>query len=175
MPRKIKVVSVSKMEVGSEPLVEIPNEPTPSELASNASTSTSLIPNVGEEPLAIENEEAKPEVIQSEDEIKVETNEKEPKQNKPQTGTCELCGKTMLIKSLKYAHPKVCKSKPPPPPAAPPPTPNIIIERVVVNSAPAPAPATETPKAPEQQHQEQKQTRNEIRKQRIKSLIANAF
>ena len=175
MPRKIKVVNVAQMEVGSEPVVEIPNEPTPSELASNASTSSSLAPKVEEEPLAIQNEELKPEVVQSEDEIKVESNEKELKQNKSQTGTCDLCGKTMLLKNLKYAHPKVCKNKPPTPAPPPPPTPNIIIERVVVNSAPAPAPATETPKAPEQQHQEQKQTRTEIRKQRITSLIANAF
>ena len=104
MPRKIKIVNVAKMEVGSEPLVEIPNEPTPSELASNASTSASLAPKVEEEPLAIQNEELKPEVIQSEDEIKVESNEKELKQNKSQTGTCELCGKTMLLKNLKYVN-----------------------------------------------------------------------
>ena len=32
----------------------------------------------------------------------------EPKAKQEQTGTCELCGKTMLLKTLKYAHPKVC-------------------------------------------------------------------
>lgn len=173
MPRKIKIVNVSKMEVGSDPIVEIPNEPTPTEISSAPSTNEPI--KTEDVPLAIENEVPIPEVIQSEDEIKVESNEKELKQNRAPTATCDLCGKTMLLKNLKYAHPKVCKNKPPTPAPPPPPTPNIIIERVVVNSAPAPAPVTETPKAPEQQHQEQKPTRNEIRKQRIKSLIANAF
>ena len=78
----------------------------------------------------------------------------------------------MLLKNLKYAHPKVCKSKPPPPPAPPPPIPSIIIEKVVVHQAPA---QLEPPKTIEQQYHEQKQTKTEQRKQRIKNLISNAF
>jgi len=167
MVRKIKVVPVVETEIKQDPIVEIPNEPTPSEIASNPSVEVNVDP-----------EPPKPEeVIQSEDEIKIVTNKEELLKNKAPTGTCDLCGKTMLLKNLKYAHPKVCKSKPPPPPVPPPPTPNIIIERVVVNSAPAqPAPGqSEPPKTIEQQYHEQKQTKTEQRKQRIKSLIANAF
>ena len=126
MPRKIKVVPVAEMEIKQDPIVEIPNEPTPTEISSNQSVEVNVDP-----------EPPKPEeIIQSEDEIKVTTNKEELVKNKAPTGTCELCGKTMLLKNLKYAHPKVCKSKPPTPPPPPPPTPNIIIERVVVNSAP---------------------------------------
>ena len=107
MVRKIKVVNVVETEIKQDPIVEIPNEPTPAEIASNTSVEVNVDP-----------ESPKPEeVIQSEDEIKVITNKEELIQNKAPTGTCELCGKTMLLKNLKYAHPKVCKSKPPPPPA----------------------------------------------------------
>ena len=169
MPRKIKVVPVAEMETKQDPIVEIPNEPTPTEISSNQS----LEVNVDPEPPKTE------EVIQSEVEIiKVTTNKEELVKNKAPTGTCELCGKTMLLKNLKYAHPKVCKSKPPtPPPPPPPPTPNIIIERVVVKSAPAqPAPVqSEPPRTIEQQYHEQKQTKTKQRQARIKSLIANAF
>ena len=161
MPRKIKVVPVAETEIKQDPIVEIPNEPTPSEIASNQSVEV----NVDPEPPKSE------EVIQSEDEIKVITNKEEIIKNKAPTGTCDLCGKTMLLKNLKYAHPKVCKSKPPTPPPPPPPTPNIIIERVVVNSAPTQsAPVTTEPKTIEQQYHEQKQTKTEQRKQRIKRL-----
>ena len=167
MVRKIKVVNLVETEIKQDPTVEIPNEPTPAEIASN----TSVEVNVEPEPPKPE------EVIQSEDEVKIITNKEELIKNKAPTGTCDLCGKTMLLKNLKYAHPKVCKSKPPPPPAPPPPVPNIIIKRVVVNTAPAQsAPVqSETPKTIEQQYHEQKQTKTEQRKQRIKSLIASAF
>ena len=118
----------------------------------------------------------------SEDEIKVESNEKELKQNKSQTGTCELRGKTMLIKNLKYAHPKVCKNRPRPPSPPPPPPPSIIIERVVVNTPSksdthenVKPQVIERPKTLEEQYQEQRLMKNDLRKQRIKSLIANAF
>ena len=166
MVRKIKVVPVVETEIKQDPIVEIRNEPTPSEIASNPSVEANVDP-----------EPPKPEeVIQSEDEIKISTNKEELIKNKAPTGTCELCGKTMLLKNLKNAHPKVCKSKPPTPPP-PPPTPNIIIERVVVNSAPAQsAPVqSEQPRTVEQQYHEQKQTKTEQRKQRTKNLISNAF
>ena len=165
MVRKIKVVPVVETEIKQDPIVEIPNEPTPSEIASNPSVEVNVDP-----------EPPKPEeVIQSEDEIKISTNKEELIKKKAPTGTCELRGKTMLLKNLKYAHPKVCKSKPPTPP--PPPTPNIIIERVVVNSAPAQsAPVqSEPPRTVEQQCHEQKQTKTDQRKQRINNSISNAF
>jgi hypothetical protein len=58
MVRKIKVVPVVETEIKQDPIVEIPNEPTPSEIASNPSQ------------VNIDPEPPKPEeVIQSEDEI----------------------------------------------------------------------------------------------------------
>ena len=90
MPRKIKVVPVAEMEIKQDPIVEIPNEPTPTEISSNQSVEVNVDP-----------EPPKPEeVIQTEDEIKVTTNKEELVKNKAPTGTCELCGKTMLLKNL---------------------------------------------------------------------------
>ena len=132
--------AVVEKEIKQDPIVEIPNEPTPTEIAS----STSVEVNVDPEPPKVED------VVQSEDEIKITSNEKELKQNKSLTGTCELCGKTMLLKNLKYAHPNICKSKPPPPPVPPPPIPNIIIERVVVNTAQSAPVQSEPPRTIEQ-------------------------
>ena len=157
------MVPVAEREIKQDPIVEIPNEPTPTEISSNQS----LEVNVDPEPPKPE------EVIQSGNEIRVTTNKEELIKNKAPTGTCDLCGKTMLLKKLKYAHPKVCKSKPPTPPPPPPPTPNMIIERVVpAQSAPV---TTEPPKTIEQQYHEQKQTKTEQRKQRINNLISNAL
>ena len=55
--------------------------------------------------------------INSNDSLKIQVAE-EPV---AKTGTCKLCGKTMPLKNLEYAHPKVCKNRPPP--EAPPPPP----------------------------------------------------
>ena len=71
MVRKIKVVNVAETEIKQDPIVEIPNEPTLAEIASNTSTEVNVDP-----------ESPKPEeVIQSEDEIKVITNKKQLIQN----------------------------------------------------------------------------------------------
>ena len=87
MVRKITVVLVVETEIKQDPIVEIPNEPTPSEITSNPLVEVNVDP-----------EPPKPEeVIQSEDEIKI-TNKEELVKNKAPTGTCELCGKTMLLK-----------------------------------------------------------------------------
>ena len=109
-------------------------------------------------------------------------NQKELKQNKQQTATCDYCGKSMLLKNLNYAHPKVCKNRPRPPSPPPPPPPSIITERVVVNTPNksethenVKPQVIERPKTLEEQYQEQRLMKNDLRKQRIKSLIANAF
>ena len=92
--------------------------------------------------------------------------------------TCELCGKTMLVKNLKYAHPKVCKKRPPSPAPPPPPTPNIIVEKVVVmhqNSQPKEEYKVQTPTDPTSILQSIRQQNTEMRRQKLKNLIANAF
>ena len=74
MVRKIDDVPVVETEIKQDPIVEIPNEPTASEIASN--------PSVG---VNVEPEPPKPEeVIQSEDEIKINTNKEELIKNKAQ-------------------------------------------------------------------------------------------
>ena len=74
MARKIKVVPVVKTEIKQDPIVEIPNEPTPSEIASNPSVEV------------VDPDPPKPEeVTQSEDEIKIITNKEELIKNKAPT------------------------------------------------------------------------------------------
>jgi len=127
MVRKIKVVSVGDLKVEKEIKTEIPNEPQPSEIKE----SNDIVEDA--QPLIIEDTPAEEE-IKTEEEITITGNQKELKQNKQQTGTCDFCGKCMLLKNLRYAHPKVCKNRPRPPSPPPPPPPSIIIERVVVNT-----------------------------------------
>ena len=112
-------------------------------------------------------------------ETKVEPVVVEPTQSKKskveqETGTCELCGKTMLVKNLKYAHPKVCKKRPPSPP---PPTPNIIVEKNVVmqHSQPKEEYKVQAPTDPANILQSIRQQNTEMRRQKLKNLIANAF
>ena len=176
MPRKIKVVDVAVSKVEESPTVEIPNEPKPVEIASE------IKPEILPEPITIKEEPTQvEEPIKTEDDIKIVSNSEELKRNKAPTGTCELCGKTMLLKNLKYAHPKVCKSRAPPPAAPPPPPPSVIIENVNVYTpvrtkiTENAKPIVEQPKTLEEQYHEMKQNKADIRKQRIKSLISNAF
>lgn len=175
MPRKIKVVSVGDLTVEKEIKTEIPNEPQPSEIQESKLEVEDTQPTVVED-TPIE------EAIKTEDEITISTNVKELKENKSPTGTCEFCGKSMLLKNLRYAHPKVCKNRPRPPSPPPPPPPSIIIERVVVNTPTksethenVKPPVVERPKTLEEQYHEHRINKNDLRKQRIKSLMANAF
>ena len=111
--------------------------------------------------------------------VETKSEQSKPKTSKAeqQTATCELCGKTMLAKNLKYAHPKVCKKRPPSPPPPPPPTPNIIVEKVVVmqNNKPQEQYKVQAPTDQLNILQTLRQHNTEIRKQKLKSLIANAF
>ena len=175
MVRKIKVVSVGDMTIEKEIKTDIPNEPQPSEIKASEAVTEDV------QPLVVE-DTPEEEAIKTEDEITITGNQKEIKQNKQQTATCDFCGKSMLLKNLRYAHPKVCKNRPRPPSPPPPPPPSIIIERVVVNTPNK----TEThenvkpqiierPKTLEEQYHEHKINKTSLRKERIKSLMANAF
>ena len=69
-----------------------------------------------------------------------------------------------------------CKNRPRPPslpPQPPSPPPSIIIEKVVVNTHENVI--QKKPKTLEEQYHEHKLMENDLRKQRIKSLMANAF
>ena len=163
MPRKVKIINVADNvpvinETVEEPKVETVEEPKV-ELPPVVETKV-------EEPKAEEPKVELPSIV-------------EPKAKSEQMATCELCGKTMLLKNLKYAHPKVCKNKPKPPPPPLPPTPNIIVAKVVVMQNNQPFKEEEytvqTPSQPSDILQAIRQQRNEVRKQKIKSLIAQAF
>ena len=77
----------------------------------------------------------------------------------------------MLLKNLKYAHPKVCKNRPPPE-APPPPPPSIEQVEDIVASRVAKA-IKEVITKPV--IEDLRQHKAEVRKQRIKSLISQAF
>jgi hypothetical protein len=175
MVRKIKVVDIEQVKVEKEIKTEIPNEPQPSEIKASETVIEDVQPIVVEDTLV---EEA----IKTEDEITITGNQKELKQNKQQTASCDYCGKIMLLKNLRYAHPKVCKNRPRPPSPPPPPPPSIIIERVVVNTPNntethenVKPQIIERPKTLEEQYHEHKINKTELRKLKIKSLMANAF
>jgi len=175
MVRKIKVVDIEQVKVEKEINTEIPNEPQPSEIKEPEA----VIEDV--QPIVVEDTPVE-EAINTEDEITITGNQKELKQNKQQTASCDYCGKSMLLKNLKYAHPKVCKNRPRPPSPPPPPPPSIIIERVVVNTPNksethenVKPQIIERPKTLEEQYHEHKINKTELRKQKIKSLMANAF
>ena len=165
MPRKVKVVNLSgDVPIVNETVEAKVDEPV-NEVKVETVVETVVEPKV--EP-----------VVEPKVEPVVETKE-EPKKSKAeqQMATCELCGKTMLAKNLKYAHPKVCKKRPPSPPPPPPPTPNIIVEKVVVmqNNQPQEEYKVQAPTQQLNILQTLRQQHNEARKQKFKNLIANAF
>ena len=169
MPRKVKAVPVEQTEikVESEPVVEIPNDVViPDPVVEETTINSEDIVAV-QEP----NEKMYEEVVEKETKTKTK--------KEPATGTCDQCGKTMLLKNLKYAHPKVCKNRPRPPSPPPPPPPNVIIDKVVVqvNDKPDVVYTNNTVQEPtlQEKYKMSKQLKVETRNQKLKSLIANAF
>ena len=161
MVRKIKVVDVVENQIAVETkntITDIPNDviikvkPDPIPIPEPESP---YIPEV-----ILDDVVDEPSKIDSSDDAKVE----EPT---TKTGTCNLCGKTMLAKNLKYAHPKVCKNRPPPE-APPPPPPSL--EQVETIVAKAIKEVITKPVI-----EDLRQQKVEVRKQRIKSLIMQAF
>ena len=149
MPRKIKVVSIENEIVATpDPITDIPND-------------DQVYPDPPDEPIVIP--EATVKEILEQNEIDNHTF-KEPK-----TGKCNLCGKTMLLKNLKYAHPRVCKNRPPPE-SPPPPPPSVAEVEQIVSKAIQKVVIAEKPPI-----EILKQQKAEVRKQRIKSLIEQAF
>ena len=115
----------------------------------------------------------------------------------PSMISCEKCGKSMLMKTFKSSHLKVCKSatpEPPPPPPPPPPTPEL---KAKAKRAP-PKPKAETPvitkpvfngevsfnhynEAPQHPvshidlYRQAREQRQQVRVLRVKSLISQAI
>ena len=161
MPRKIKVVDVVENQIAVQTentITDIPNDviiaakPDPIPIPEPESSD---IPEVVLDEVVDE-----PSKIDTDDEVKA----KEPI---TKIGTCKLCGKTMLAKNLRYAHPKVCKNRPPPE-APPPPPPSF--EQVEAIVAKAIKEVITKPVI-----EDLRQQKAEVRKQRIKSLIMQAF
>jgi hypothetical protein len=170
---KVKVVPVEQ---------EAPVETPQPEVKEESSSEPEVKPEVKTEELAIE---APP--------------PPEPTQNTKKEQTmisCEKCGKSMLMKTFKYSHLKVCKpSEPeaPPPPPPPPPTPE---PKAKVKRAP-PKPKAENPVIPKPEfngevyfshynepmpppsyietYRQSREQRQQVRVQRVKSLISQAL
>jgi len=100
-------------------------------------------------------------------------------------GKCDMCGKTMLFKNLKYAHPKICKNRPrPPTPVAPPVlAPSINVDKVVVNVdgknheifSKSSNSLNSSSITISSDNVSKSNVRVDLRKQRIKHLLDNAF
>ena len=159
MPRKIKIVDVveNQIEVKTHNVItDIPNDVNVPDPEPELDSPVVIPDEVADEIL-------KPE-LSSNDDLKVVIPE-------PKTGTCNLCGKTMLLKNLKYAHPKVCKNRPPAEAPPPPPPSFEQVETIVAQRvATAIKEVISKPVIEDLRHQ-----KAEVRKQRIKSLISQAF
>jgi len=104
-----------------------------------------------------------------------------------ETVTCDNCGKSMLMKTYKYSHLKLCKPAVPEPP--PPPEPKAKAKRVAKPKVEKPAiiqpvftgdvSVTHVKESPPPSHVEvykqAKDQRQQLRVQRVKSLIAQAI
>ena len=159
MPRKIKVVDVveNQIEVKTHNVItDIPNDVNVPDPEPEIDSPVIIPDEVAEEILKTE--------ISSNDSLKVNLPE-------PKTGTCNLCGKTMLSNNLKYAHPKVCKNRPPTETPPPPPPSFEQVETIVANRVAKAIKEVITKPVIE----DLRQQKAEVRKQRTKSLIQQAF
>jgi DNA replicative helicase MCM subunit Mcm2 (Cdc46/Mcm family) len=152
-------------------------------------------PDVKEE---LPSEPSEPEVKQ---EIKTEelaieapiVEETKPKPKKEQaTITCENCGKSMLMKTHKYSHMKLCKpavSEPPPPPPTPEPKAKARAKREPKPKVEKPTPVKpefngevsftvfkEMPSPPHiEVYRQAREQRQQVRVQRVENLISEAL
>ena len=118
--------------------------------------------------------------------------ESKPKPKKEQASiTCETCGKSMLMKTYKYSHLKLCRPPVPETPPPPPPTPE---PKAKAKAKREPKPKAEKPvlekpefngevsfshvkeSAPSHVdiYRQAREQRQQVRVQRVKSLIAQA-
>ena len=154
-------------------------------------------PEVKEEPSEpeVKSEQLLQGVLQSKTEPVVESlaiEAPEPKTNtkkQPSMISCENCGKSMLMKTYKYSHMKICKQVEPPPPP-PPPTPEPKVRAKPKPKAKAEKPVIAKPEfkghvsfnnfeAPQLSHndlyRQAREQRQQVRVQRVRSLISQAI
>lgn len=114
MVRKIKTSEVKIDNVSYDAVVETVSkvdEPTVEEPAKHETEpdvgqrpeTESLVTNAGDLPPTVGQQFEKEELVPNDG----EQVEQKPKKE-AEKGTCEICGKTMTLKNLKYAHSKVC-------------------------------------------------------------------
>lgn len=114
MVRKIKTSEVKIDNVSYDAVVETVSkvdEPTVEEPAKHETVpdvgqrpeTESLVTNAGDLPPTVGQQFEKEELVPNDG----EQVEQKPKKE-AEKGTCEICGKTMTLKNLKYAHSKVC-------------------------------------------------------------------
>ena len=156
-------------------------------------------PSVKEEqPSEPSEPEVKPEIKTEELAIAAPTvEESKPKPKKEQaTITCENCNKSMLMKTYKYSHMKLCKpavSEPPPPPPTPEPKAKARAKREPKPKVEKPAPAkpefngdvsfthfkemkaTPPPPTHVEVYRQAREQRQQVRVQRVKNLISQAI
>ena len=165
MPRKIKVVDVVENQI------VVKTENTFTDIPNDVIVKTDPIPEPELDSPVVIPDEVADEILK--DDVKLEVNSNDSlkvqaaEEPVAKTGTCKLCGKTMLSKNLKYAHPKVCKNRPPPE-APPPPPPSF--EQVETIVAKAIKEVITKPVI-----EDLGQQKAEVRKQRINSLTQQAF
>ena len=189
------IISIEKyIEMGKVKVVPVETE-TPSDVAE---------PEVKEEPSEPE-VKSEPDVKQESLAIEAPVVEESKPKKEPSMISCENCGKSMLMKTYKYSHMKVCKPLVPEPPPPPPPTPEPKVKAKrappKLNAAPPkpkaapPKPKAEKPviakpefsgevsfsnfEAPQLSHtdlyRQAREQRQQVRVQRVRSLISQAI
>jgi hypothetical protein len=102
MPRKIKVVEVNDIETKDIPAIEnTPLPPVEVEEAPQEEEIKETNPVVEAPQVESETDEPEPVIATTKTEQNTKTQEKI---------TCQICNKTMLVKTYKYTHQKLCKS-----------------------------------------------------------------
>ena len=136
-----------------------------------------------------------PDVIQESLAVEAPVVEESKPKKEPSMISCENCGKSMLMKTYKYSHMKVCKPLVPEPPPPPPPTPEPKAKAKPKPKAAPPKPKAEKPviakpefsgevsfsnfEAPQLSHtdlyRQAREQRQQVRVQRVRSLISQAI
>jgi hypothetical protein len=185
------IISIEKyIEMGKVKVVPVETE-TPSDVAE---------PDVKEpsEPEV----KSEPDVIQESLAVEAPVVEESKPKKEPSMISCENCGKSMLMKTYKYSHMKVCKPSVPEPPPPPPPTPEPKAKAKPKPKAAPPKPKAAPPKpkaekpviakpefkgevsfsnfeAPQLSHndlyRQAREQRQQQRVQRVRSLISQAI
>ena len=171
---KVKVVPVEQ-----EAPVEVQQPEAPEQVEQVAPEAVAPEPEVKEEPVA--------EILAIEAPVIAGV---KPAPKKEQANvTCENCGKSMLMKTYKYSHLKLCKPAVPEPPPPPPPEPKAKAKRVAKPKIEKPTIVQpvftgdvsfthikeSAPPSHVEVYKQAKDQRQQLRVQRVKSLIAQAI